>query len=56
MRRQRPHSRLVFLDRQAPVPRLEVELAMRLSPRVLRLGESRLRMVVAYHPAAPSLN
>ncbi len=56
MRRPHPHSRLIILDQQSPMGRLELQVAMRLSPERLRLGDSRLRMVVAYHPATPSLN
>lgn len=56
MHRQRPHPRFIILDHFAPVGRLEMEVTLRLSPKLLRLGRSRLRLVVAYHPAAPSLN
>lgn len=52
----RQHPQLSLLNPHAPMGRLEVEITMRLSRTFLRLGRSRLRLLLAYQPTVPSLN
>ncbi len=54
MSRQNPQ--LSILPPRSPLGRLEVEVTMRLSHSVLRLGRARLRLLLAYQPTVPSLN
>lgn len=54
MRRQNPQ--LTILDPYGPMGRLELEITMRLSREYIRIGSARLRLLVVYQPASPSLN
>ncbi|EGJ49993.1 hypothetical protein V6C53_12880 [Desulfocurvibacter africanus] len=52
----RQHPQLSILSPHSPIGRLEVEITMRLTHTILRLGRSRLRLILAYQPTVPSLN